>query len=438
MNEKAVACRVLSIIVVDLHSALLPYISAIMHTLLPLLNTLPFQDIQMAVLVIMPDLLISIAESIYGLVGIENYRQSFNFILDTLLTFLVDDPDLELLIPSLQTLQLCLEKSVLEKEERVEVIGGAEISRIIDVMNASLKLSFERRAVRSADVEQEDWDEEEVEEFKDLENDENRANYLTSDVIGLLLRLYPRFALPLVHEIMLSDLMQLADESRTNGDKLVAIHVMEEIVSNCGKDAFQYYTTFVPIFLREIHSPDADLRYDVLRGLQSTVEVGKDLVCEIAPRCVKEIELVLDDPVSQDAMYEKSNALGVVVLGRVCVALGNYLIMLGEHFSFWLNHLACVKEKEMVEACVDMACSLLQRGEVAFVGDANQNILPILQYLCNSLGVVNDELGLRVVQMLKSIQSQSDPSLFTMLWNSLGNEKASFVKQRLDAVANMV
>lgn len=31
MNEKAVACRVLSIIVVDLHSALLPYISAIMH-----------------------------------------------------------------------------------------------------------------------------------------------------------------------------------------------------------------------------------------------------------------------------------------------------------------------------------------------------------------------------------------------------------------------
>ena len=113
MNEKAVACRVLSIIVVDLHSALLPYISAIMHTLLPLLNTLPFQDIQMAVLVIMPDLLISIAESIYGLVGIENYRQSFNFILDTLLTFLVDDPDLELLIPSLQTLQLCLEKSVL-------------------------------------------------------------------------------------------------------------------------------------------------------------------------------------------------------------------------------------------------------------------------------------------------------------------------------------
>ena len=327
---------------------------------------------------------------------------------------------------------------MLEKEERVEVIGGAEISRIIDVMNASLKLSFERRAVRSADVEQEDWDEEEVEEFKDLENDENRANYLISDVIGLLLRLYPRFALPLVHEIMLSDLMQLADESRTNGDKLVAIHVMEEIVSNCGKDAFQYYTTFVPIFLREIHSPDADLRYDVLRGLQSTVEVGKDLVCEIAPRCVKEIELVLDDPVSQDAMYEKSNALGVVVLGRVCVALGNYLIMLGEHFSFWLNHLACVKEKEMVEACVDMACSLLQRGEVAFVGDANQNILPILQYLCNSLGVVNDELGLRVVQMLKSIQSQSDPSLFTMLWNSLGNEKASFVKQRLDAVANMV
>ena len=50
---------------------------------------------------------------------------------------------------------------MLKKEESVEVLGGAEISRIIDVLNACLKQSFERRALRSADVEQEDWDEEE-------------------------------------------------------------------------------------------------------------------------------------------------------------------------------------------------------------------------------------------------------------------------------------
>ena len=438
MNEKAVACRVLSILVVDLHSALLPYLSSIMHTLIPLLNTLPFQDIQMAVLVIMPDLLIAIAESIYGPVGVENYRQSFNFILDTLLTFLVDDPDLELLIPSLQTLQHCLEKSVLKKEESVEVLGGAEISRIIDVLTACLKQSFERRALRSADVEQEDWDEEEVEEFKDLENDENRANYIISEVIGVLLQLYPRYALPLIHEIMLPDILQLADESRTTGDKLVAIHVMEEIVANCGKEAFQYYTTFIPVFLREIHSPDAQLRCEVLNGIESAVVVGKDLVCEVVPRCVKEIEFTLDDPVSQDPVYAKANAVAVCVLGRVCLVLGNYLIMLGDHFTYWLNHLQCVKEPEMIEKCIDMICTLLERGEVAFVGEASQNILKILQYLCDSVGIVGDELSVRVVHMLKSIQSQSDPSLFNALWNAIGAEKAGFIKQRLDAIANTI
>ena len=123
-------------------------------------------------------------------------------------------------------------------------------------------------------------------------------------------------------------------------------------------------------------------------------------------------------------------AVAVCVLGRVCLVLGNYLIMLGDHFTYWLNHLQCVKEPEMIEKCIDMICTLLERGEVAFVGEASQNILKILQYLCDSVGIVGDELSVRVVHMLKSIQSQ--------LWNAIGAEKAGFIKQRLDAIANTI
>ena len=64
--------------------------------------------------------------------------------------------------------------------------------------------------------------------------------------------------------------------------------------------------------------------------------------------------------------------------------------------------------------------------------------MKILQYLCDSVGIVGDELSVRVVHMLKSIQSQSDPSLFNALWNAIGAEKAGFIKQRLDAIANTI
>ena len=153
---------------------------------------------------------------------------------------------------------------------------------------------------------------------------------------------------------------------------------------------------------------------------------------------MKEIEFTLDDPVSQDPMYATANAVAVCVLGRVCLVLGNYLIMLGDHFAYWLNHLQCVKEPEMIEKCIDMICTLLERGEVAFVGEASQNILKILQYLCDSVGIVGDKLSVRVVHMLKSIQSQSDPSLFNALWNAIGAKKAGFIKQRLDAITSTI
>ena len=85
MDEKATACRVLSVFVDDLHSYLSPYLSDIIHTLLPLLNSSPFQDIQFAALAMMPVILTTIADSITDVNGIATYRQNFLFIIDLFL-----------------------------------------------------------------------------------------------------------------------------------------------------------------------------------------------------------------------------------------------------------------------------------------------------------------------------------------------------------------
>ena len=148
-----------------------------MHTVLPLLNTAPFDDMKLSSLAIMPEILIAVAETMTSPAGIDDYRQHFLFILDTLLTFLAEETELDLLIPALQTLSICLEKSTLViSGQTVRVLQGAEVARICEVLQQTLRASFERRAVRSAELEQEAWDEEEVEEYREMEQSENTAH----------------------------------------------------------------------------------------------------------------------------------------------------------------------------------------------------------------------------------------------------------------------
>ncbi len=440
VDEKARACRILSIFVDDLHGALKQWLPQIMHTVLPLLNTAPFDDMKLSSLAIMPEILIAVAETMTSPAGIDDYRQHFLFILDTLLTFLAEETELDLLIPALQTLSICLEKSTLViSGQTVRVLQGAEVARICEVLQQTLRASFERRAVRSAELEQEAWDEEEVEEYREMEQSENTAHLWISKNIGTLLQTHAGLALPLVHEIMLEDVFECSDESRTAGDRLVGLYVMAKIVEYCGKEAFQYYPRFIPIFLRELHSADADIREAAAEAIGMAAEIGKDLVCEIAPRCVKEIEFTLDDPVSRERCYAKSNAMDIEVLGKVCFYLGSYLIMLGDHYSFWLSHLPIPEYEEQNAHCMQLLCGLLERGESALVGETNQNIPRILQILCDSVGVISDrDLENRMLRIVKTIEMQSPPQLMNALWEVLGSDKSGMIKRKLAEIQNLI
>lgn len=440
MDEKARACRVLSIIVDDLHSHLGPYLDDIMNTLLPLLNTSPFQDIQFAALVTMPEILLAIADNITDPSGVEYYRQKFLFILDILLRFIVDETELDLLIPALQTLDYCMKRSVLIKDTTIPILEGSEVSQIIEIMKESLHNSFERRAIQSADVELEDWDEEEVEEYKELEANENKANFCIAEIIGELLNGHSHFALPLVNDILLGDLIELSDASRTAGDRVVAIHVMVKIIEYCGRNAYIYYSQFIPIFIREIHSSDSTIREEVLQGLSAAIREGKEFVCEVASKCVKEVESMLDDPVSRESCYMISNLYGIKVIGECCCYLGNYLLLLHEHYTYWINHLPIHADETINNSCMDIVCQLLERGEIKFIGETSQNIRPILRILGESMCMTSDG-GLlnRMARLIKSIDMQyNNMELMNSLWMSLGEEKSKLVKEKLNGVHLLV
>lgn len=435
VEEKARACRVLSMLVYDLHAAMLPWLPQIMQTILPILNTYSFEDMQYSALSIMPELLVAFADSITTNEGIASYREQFLTIINTLLVFIMD-AELKDFLPALQTLDICLEKSALHiNGQIIEILDASEVSHIIEVLYKTLLSSFERRAVRSAEMEESDWDEEGVEEYHEIEHQENEAHLHIAKNIGTLLQNHAAITLPALQEICLDTFLECSDQYRTGGDRLVGLYVMAKIIEFCGKDAFPFYGKFIPFFLRELHASDAVIRQVVAIALSKAVEVGKELVCEIVPRCVKEVESTLEDPVSRESCYKQSNAAGVVLLGKLCFHLGTYLIMLPDHLKFWLNSLPLKDFQEENEICIALLCGMLERGEQAMMGEGSQNIPLILRILSTCMFEVREiELQNRMLKLIKTIEMQSSPDLMNAIWEMLGMEKSELLKQKLAGI----
>ena len=434
MEEKAIACRTLALLLNTLHGGLARYLPAITQTLPPLLNC-SFDDIKMAALVSIPDLLSALAETLSDPSSIDAYRQTFLSLIDLLLSFIADEPELDMLLPALQTLYYSMPRSVLQVPGSgpLPMMQGAELARIIEVLHAALKASFERRAILSADVEHEDWDEEEVEEFKEIEESENQTHYWIASILGELLNGHSEFALPLIHEILLPDLFDCCDPSRTAGDRIVSLLVMEKIVEYCGKDAFSYYPRFLPIFQREIRVPDASIREIAAQAIAVAAEFGGELLADRAEACVSELRSALEDPGSSDPSFSDANQWAIVALGKLCFYCGAAVHSLDAAYRFWLTQLP-VEDPDLLELCVTLVCRLLEKGEPAFLGEAHQNVPRILQVLCESLGNLgNAAVEQQVLRMIKTIEMQSSPELLNALWNVLGS-KAETVRQKLQSV----
>lgn len=307
------------------------------------------------------------------------------------------------------------------------------MARVIEVLQAALKASFERRALLSADVEHADWDEEEVEEFQEIEEGENQTHTWIASILGELLDGHAEFALPLLHEILLPDLFDCCDPSRAAEDRLFALMVMEKIVEHCGADAFPYYPQFLPVFRRELRVSDPALREVAAQAVAHAARAGSDLVWDCADACVRDLQSALEDPVAADAGFADANQWGVLALGSLCFHCAAAVRALPEAFRFWLARLP-VEDADVLQRCVAIVCALLEKGEPAFLGENHQNLPRILQVLCESLGRLGSAAAeQQVLRMIKTIQMQASPELMNALWNVLGS-KAETVRQKLQSV----
>ena len=160
----------------------------------------------------------------------------------------------------------------------------------------------------------------------------------------------------------------------------------------------------------------------------------------MASKCVKEIESMLDDPVSRETCYTQSCYYAIKVIGELCCYLGNYLLLLSDHYTYWIQHLPILEDESINNSCMDIVCILLERGDIKFIGEMSQNIGRILKILCESICMTSDHnLESRMIRLVKSIDMQyNNMELMNGLWMALGEEKSSIIKEKLNDVHLLV
>ena len=130
------------------------------------------------------------------------------------------------------------------------------------------------------------------------------------------------------------------------------------------------------------------------------------------------IESMLDDPVSRETCYTQSCYYAIKVIGELCCYLGNYLLLLSDHYTYWIQHLPILEDESINNSCMDIVCILLERGDIKFIGEMSQNIGRILKILCESICMTSDHnLESRMIRLVKSIDMQyNNMELMNGLW----------------------
>lgn len=324
----------------------------------------------------------------------------------------------------------------------VAVLRPKEIEKIVEVIQKLLESSFTTRSTRitesllSADF----IDDLQVEKYMEMESNENKLHFLLMECLGSLVHHYSVITLPLMDTYLLPQIMECSDESRTIGDRRMAVVLMMRVIEYGDRLVFKYYPSFIPVFLREMKSSDSELRDVAVNGIGYAAEKGQDLICEVVAASVTEIERLVEDEFSSTEAFYSVNANAIISLGKLCVYVGHYLIRLRDHVQFFLcrlplncnhNHTSyrwwSYVSRETHCDVLQILCLIYERYARDVVEECNQVILPILQYFCDSIDNpsldISMSLKTRILRTLLKIQCQLPSSIMNALWEYLGSEK---------------
>jgi hypothetical protein len=202
LEDKATACKMLACFVADMQGAFAPYVDQTVAVLGPMIVDAMFDDIKLASIAAMPDLLRVARLASRS----ENHRahvkEIFDFALGKLLMAMKgDDNETELVLTLVQAVQQCILAITSADAGKVGTLAPfrltpAELETVAAELQQAMQRSFQRRAVAHAESKMEDFDEEALMMMGQQTMVEEELQFQVADAAGVLLRSHGEAAMP--------------------------------------------------------------------------------------------------------------------------------------------------------------------------------------------------------------------------------------------------
>ena len=270
LEEKATACNMLCCYADELKEGFFPYVEEVCKIMIPMLSFFFHEDVRKAAIQCVPELLVCTKRAVeLGTTpGADaTYLQNFfNLVMDSLLGAIPKEPEVELLVCLLESVQECLEACA-------KLCTPQQLQQLLATFKTVADASVERRQRRKdTKATSEDFD-------PSIDNDDEAAeaeNELECEIwsqIGecmtSLLKEYREHVVPMVEHMNQYLLPMLNEADRLPDERRVAISIFDDVVEYAGLSggANSLLQHYLPRTLQACLDSDEDVRQVAVYGV---------------------------------------------------------------------------------------------------------------------------------------------------------------------------
>ncbi|KAH7372426.1 hypothetical protein KP509_17G003600 [Ceratopteris richardii] len=418
LEEKATACNMLCCYADELKEGFYPWIDQVAPVLVPLLKFYFHEEVRKAAVSAMPELLRSAKLAIekgQAQGRDQSYlKQLADYIVPALVDALHKEPEVEVLIDMLDSLNECL-KIV------GSLIDPAQIKGMVDEFKQVLTASSTRKKERAERSHTEDFDAEESEIIQEENEQEEEMFEQFGECVGTLLKTFKSNFLPLFEELLPFITPMLA-KGCSNEERRIAICIFDDVAEQCQGNATKYYNTFLPFVLEAATDSDNDVRQAAVYGIGVCAEFGGANFKPMVGEALEKLKLVISQPAAFHADNVMATDNAVSALGKIC-EFHRDVIDATQVMPAWLSCLPI--RADLVEAKIvhEQLCSLMERSDPILLGSNGQYLPKIIAVFAEVISSGNDlatsETISRIANILRHIQQTMPAPALASTWSSL-------------------
>ncbi|GJP49341.1 hypothetical protein CLOM_g8564 [Closterium sp. NIES-68] len=412
LEEKATACNMLCCYADELKEGFFPWIDQVAQLMVPLLKFYFHEEVRKAAAQSIPELLLdgklAVEKGVAPAVtvtaeGEKRYlKQMVDFLVPPLVEVLTKEPEVEMIVVMLESLQECIQ------------LGGAELSaeqvgQVVAQLKAVVEGSRGRRKERLERTQTEDFDEEESELLDEENEQEDEVLDQVGDCIGELMRVFKASFKPFADDLA-PFVLHMMDKSRPSTERRVGICIFDDLAENMGDAAASYFPAFLPHILEAVLDPLPEIRQSAAYGIGICAQHGGAAFTPYVPDTVARLGQVVSSADSKGELSVSATDNAISALGRLCEHQAQAPFDSAHVLSVWLAYLPIREDRAEAKVAHAQLCGLLERSDPRILGPNNQNLPHIVGVLLEVLkagtDLATEETAKRAVTLLRSLPAE--------------------------------